>query len=131
MLDYLTDLKTIIVVFGGLMIWGAIKYFNLRKAKAEASTAEIENVLVVKRKEQKEKDEWIKVRAEGAFPYVMGWINKQQQGLNGQKELSFSYLRDFLPDEDRHVLEICWERIKTLDGVSYDKERNIYILRRW
>lgn len=130
MLDLLTDLKAIIVMFGGCIMWGVISYLKLQKARDERKKAEIDLAEAIEGKDKREEDKWIKVRAEGAFPYVMGWINEQQQDLHGQKELSFSYLRDFLPDEDRRVLEICWERVKTLDGISYDNERNIYILRR-
>ena len=115
------------------------KLQEYKKAKAERKKAEIDLVETVERKDRREEEKHIEAYVKDIFPYVMNWVAKKVQETHGQREMNFSHLREFFIEHfegnftkvNEEALKMCWEKIQELDGVSYDKERNIYILRRW
>ena len=115
------------------------KLQEYKKARAERKKAEIDLVETVERKDRREEDKQIEVYVKDIFPYVMNRVAKIIQETHGQREMNLSHLRQFFIEHfdndftkvNEEALQICWEKIQELDGVSYDKERNIYILRRW
>ena len=113
-----------------------IKFLSLQKVKLEIG--EIKTRLERIENESKQQ-KIIEIQIKEVWPYAMNWVAKKVQETHGQREMNLSHLREFFIEHfesdftkvNEEALKMCWEKIQELDGVSYDKERNIYILRRW